>query len=208
MIQEAHRHGFHAIALTLHEKMGATEAYKKYAAKHGILLIPGIELSIEPKKHVVVLNPGPNVESIHTFAELAKYKTQYPDCFILAPHPFFPDSISLGSALEKHIKLFDAIENSWCYTKPFNFNTRARKIAEIHHLPFIATGDTHFLFLLSTSYAEIEVEEKTIQAIFESIRNGKFINTNPPKSFFRHILPGTLPLLFPWLLQRKQKPIQ
>jgi len=172
------------------------------------LLIPGIELSIETKKHVVVLNPGPDVESIHTFSALREHKEKNPECFIFAPHPFFSNSISLGSALLPHIQLFDAIESSWCYTKLIDFNKKAKRIAETHSLPYIATGDTHFLFLLPTTYIEIEANEKTIQEIFHAIRAGYFTNINPPKSFFTQIIPGSVPLILKAFLQRKKKPIQ
>lgn len=178
--------GFKVLALTCHNRFVDEPEYREYAEKHGILLIPGIERTIE-KAHVVILNCDGEAESLESFEELRRYKRARPDIFILAPHPYFPSSYSLGEKLNRNIDVFDAVEHSWFYSKHINFNKRAKRTAEEHRLPFIATSDTHDIRFLDSSYTEIEAMELTIPSLFGALRGGNFVNHSAPRKLWREM---------------------
>ncbi len=190
-LDAAKAHGFQCIALTCHNKFVNREDYKKAAEARGILFVPGVERTIE-KRHVVILNPDKDVDAVKTFVGLEAYKKAHPDIFVIAPHPYFPGGYSLQKKLGEYARLFDAIEHSWFYSTHINCNTKAKNMATKLNLPFIATSDTHNLKFLNTNYAEIEVEEKTIPALFKAIRERKFTNTTSPRKLFREMLLVTL----------------
>lgn len=186
-VDKAAELGFEVIALTCHDKYIDSAAYKQYAASKNILLIPGIEKNIE-KRHVIILNADPAVESVNTFEKLENYKKDRPDIFLIAPHPYFYTSYCLKEKLEQNIHLFDAIEYSWFYSKNVNPNIRGELIAKKYNLPLIAASDTHNLGFLNTSYALIKAEEKTETAIFNAIRSHKFQNITSPRKFWREMV--------------------
>lgn len=200
MIDVASALGFRVLALTCHNKIIFSQAYSDYAAAKNILLIPGIEKTIE-NKHVVILNPAPEAETLKSFAALADYRRRYPASFILAPHPFFYSRICLKEKLIVHPKLFDAIEYSWFYARFFNCNKKAESFAKSHNLPFIATSDTHDLKFLETSYALIESKTKQPIDIFNAIRQKRFTNFSQPRKFLTEILPLSLKMIFKELIK-------
>jgi len=189
--------GFEVLGLTCHGFFAGKEEYTAYAASKNILLIPGIELALNgPTKlqgrHVVVLNCGKDIESARTLDDLADYKYDHPQIFILAPHPFYPhplERVSLFGYLEKYINLFDAVEWSWFYARGLNGrNRRAEEIATIYRKPLIATSDTHYLEYLDFSYAFVEAEVKSAGAVLQAVSEGKFENISPPRKFWREMV--------------------
>lgn len=186
-IKKASSLGFEVIALTCHNKVVNNGDYVRYASDHNVLLIPGIELSVKGK-HVVVLNASPEIEKVESFEELAGYKRNHPEILVLAPHPFFYGWFSLKESLEKHIELFDAVEYSWFYSKWFNRNKKGGAVAERHDIPFIATSDSHSLDFIDESYAVIDAEEKTVPAVLEAVKGGRFRNVSAPRKFWREMV--------------------
>ena len=183
-IMKAAELGFEVIALTCHNKFINLPTYHNLALKHNILLIAGVEKTIEGR-HVVILNPDETIKNVSNFDDLITYKNSRPEIFILAPHPFFYGNYSLKEKLESHINLFDAIEYSWFYSKWLNRNKDAEKAAQKHNLPLIATSDTHDLWCLDKSYAVIDIKEKTMTAVFDALRKGEFQNITSPCKFWR-----------------------
>lgn len=186
-IDEASRLGFEVVALTCHNRFIDLPEYAEYAARNNILLISGVERDIE-RRHVVILNADKNIEKVNTFEELAAYKKERSDAFILAPHPYFLTPYCLGKKLEEHIGIFDAIEHSWFYSEKFNRNLKAEAIAKKYKLPYLANSDTHELKTLNKAYAVIETREKTATAIFEAIRLEKFENFSEPSKFWSEMI--------------------
>ncbi|HWP61731.1 MAG TPA: PHP-associated domain-containing protein [Candidatus Paceibacterota bacterium] len=185
-LDKAHEQHFDALALTCHRRFAYNEANRAYAAAKGILLIPGIEADIYDETgrsaHVIILNGDKDTEQVRTFPDLRSYKQSHPECFVLAPHPYFYGSFSLQENLEKNIDLFDAIEHSWFYTTFFNRNKKARMIAEKYRKPFIATSDAHFLEVFESDYALVDTDQKTPEAIFTAIKAGLFQNISKPRN--------------------------
>jgi predicted metal-dependent phosphoesterase TrpH len=183
-IDRAHALGFQVLAVTCHHRVLATREDEAYARERGILLIPGVELTVEGC-HVVVLNVDRTAESARTFGALAAFRTAHPECFVIAPHPYFRFGFSLGAKLERHRECFDAIECSWFHSRSFDLNRRAERFASDHGLPYLATSDTHYLHHLDRAYASIDAREPTAAAVFRAIREGRFTNTAPAVSFWR-----------------------
>ncbi len=190
-IDTASNLGFDVLALTCHGKVIHSKEHEEYAESKGILLIPGIELNIgermNEKRHLIVLNCEKDAEGIDTFKDLENYKKDHPYIFVIAPHPYYPDILSRPSLMEyaeRYAHLFDAIEHSWFYSKYINKNKKAEKLAKEKNLPLVATSDTHFFEFLDTDYCVVEAERKTPEAVFESIKKGKFSNVTRAKRSF------------------------
>lgn len=185
--------GIEALAVTCHRTFVWKPEYAEYAASKKVLLIPGIEVNLDEKRgrygrHTVILNCDKSAEKLETFADLKEYRKNHPEIFVIAPHPFYYGFFSLKKYLEKYIRLFDAIEQSWYYSKFFNRNKKAEAMAKKHNLPYISTSDTHFFDFLGENYAVISAEEKTIPAIFRAIRERKFENVTRPRFFWRDMV--------------------
>lgn len=209
LINKARSFDFKVIAITGHEKYLFTEDHFNYAEKKGILLIPGIELSLDniffKCSHIIVLNCKKEVEKIKTIAELKKYKTKHPEIFIFPPHPNYGFFESIGiQKLIENISLFDAIEHSWFYSKQFNWNKDVKKIARAYNLPFIATSDAHTLEYLNTDYLMIDINKLTKEDIFRAIKNKKYKNITAPKKFIKLII-YFISILFKYFLLKPIK---
>ncbi len=186
LIDHAEELGFDVLALTGHRKFIYKPEYGDYAKGKGILLIPGIELSlgkIYRENHVIVLNCDKSVERVKTFRSLKMYKKKHPKAFIYAPHPTFGLQEGMGiKNLLKHIDTFDAIEHCWYHSKLVNFNKRSLKVAQQFNKPFIATADLHTLDYMDEDYVVVEATGKNIKAFFRAIKQGKYENVTRAKS--------------------------
>jgi predicted metal-dependent phosphoesterase TrpH len=189
LIDKAKDLKFDVIALTGHLKFIYKEEYGRYAKERGIILIPGIELSLHKfmrENHVVVLNCSRDAEKVDSFETLRQYKKDNPEIFVIAVHPDFGFLESIGIPnLEKQIALFDAIEHSWFYSKRIDFNRKAEQIAKKYCKPFIATADMHTLEYMDADYLIADAESKTLESFFLAIKNKKIRNVTRPKTFFQ-----------------------
>jgi hypothetical protein len=168
LILKAAEKGFDALSITNHQRMTFNQDLFSYAAGKGILLIPGIEVTIE-NRHVLVLNP-PRNRVVSDFSSLSALRR--PETLIIAPHPYFPGIHSLNGYLQKHLELFDALEYCNFYSSVINFNHRAVELSQSNGFPLIGNSDAHFLSQLGTTYSLIHAE-KNVEAIFAAIRRNK-----------------------------------
>lgn len=196
LISRAAKFNYDVLAITCHDKLVFNKNLRKFAEKKGILLIPGIELSIN-KKHVLILNPTKDISNVKSFEQLREYKSSHPKCLIIAPHPFFPTSKSLKKSLIDNIDIFDAIEYSFCYTKSKNHNTPAVALAKRWKKPIVATSDCHILKYLDLGYALIDAK-KDIPSIFKAIKQNRIKNITRPISYFT-----IFKVLFKMIFQKK-----
>jgi predicted metal-dependent phosphoesterase TrpH len=169
LIDRAALLGFDALAVTLHDKQLAIDTLVPYASERGIVLIPGIERTIE-RKHVLLLNFRRGAEEVQSFADLARLKQREPG-LVIAPHPFFPASTCLRSMLSRHAALFDAVEYNGMFTASVNFNRAAVRWAEQHGKPVVGNGDVHRLLQLGTTYSLVDAQRDP-NAICEAIARG------------------------------------
>lgn len=182
LIDRASRYKYDVLSITCHDKIVHTSELEEYAAEKGILLIPGIEKTVEGN-HVVIVNASNEAESVKTFKDLENYKKNNQDSLIFAPHPYHPFPIkvvSLGKELDKNVHLFDAIEWSCFHTKIGKFNKKAEKKAKEFGLPMVATGDNHVLRYLDYTYSIVSAENKTAKDLIKAIKSGDLeIKTRP-----------------------------
>lgn len=154
LIDHAQRLGYDAVAITLHDRQLDVEPFAAYAASRGIVLIPGVERTIEGC-HVLLLNFPGEVVHVRSFEDVARLKLQCAG-LVIAPHPFFPGPNSLFGRLNRHAGLFDAVEYNAMYTASLNFNRRAEQWARDHGKPLVGNGDVHRLVQLGSTYSLVD----------------------------------------------------
>jgi predicted metal-dependent phosphoesterase TrpH len=169
LIDRAARSGFQVLSITNHDVVTFSEELRGYAQERGILLIPGVEATIEGK-HVLLYNIDVPPDRIRTFADLRRLRR--PDWLVAAPHPFFPGSICLRDRLVRDIDLFDAVEFSHFYTERIDFNRSAVRLAREAGLPLLGTSDSHVIRQFGTTYSVIE-GSPTLPSVFAAIRKGQ-----------------------------------
>ena len=97
LIDHAATLGYDAIAITLHERQLDLRRFTPYAEERGIVLIPGVERTIEGR-HVLLLNYSADAtDQVRTFDDL-KMLRRREHGLVIAPHPFFPAAVCLRGA--------------------------------------------------------------------------------------------------------------
>ncbi|MBN2372529.1 PHP domain-containing protein [bacterium] len=181
--------GFDCLSFTYHDYLYYDADIWNYAKEKGVMLIPGTEISINGY-HVLLLNCQ-HCMGISSFDGIRYYRSIFPGALIIAPHPFYKSSISLGKMLIENIDCFDAIEYCHFYTRFFNPNRKAVKIAKRFSLPLICCSDAHRASDFGTTYSYIYVEERSVDSIIQSIRDGRIEHVTSPLPFglfFKEIL--------------------
>ena len=177
LISKAADENFDVISITNHHQMTFNHDLHSYARERGILLIPGVEMTIQ-RRHVLVLNP-PQDRMCSDFLSLSKLRR--PETLIVAPHPYFPGTYSLNGYLLKHRNLFDALEYCHFYSSMINFNQRALEVCQSFGFPLVGNSDAHFLSQMGTTYSLIYAE-KNLNSIFAAIRGNRVeVVTRPLK---------------------------
>jgi predicted metal-dependent phosphoesterase TrpH len=169
LIDRAADAGFKVLSITNHDTVTFSADLDGYARERGILLIPGVEATIEGK-HVLLYNIDVPLEQIRTFADLRRLRR--PEWLVVAPHPFFPGSICLRERLIRDIDLFDAIEFSHFYTERIDFNRSAVRLAQETGLPLLGTSDSHLIRQFGTTCSLIE-GSPTLASVLGAIRKGQ-----------------------------------
>jgi predicted metal-dependent phosphoesterase TrpH len=181
LIDRAAALGYDAVAITLHERQLHLEPWRTYAAERGVVLIPGIEQTIEGK-HVLLLNfPAGSTDRVQTFAALGQLKRSTPG-LVVAPHAFFPSPTALWGRLEQHAELFDAVERNAMFTRGLDFNRRAERWAHDHRKPVVGNGDVHRLAQLGTTYSLVDAAERTPESICQAVAAGRVQVVSRPLS--------------------------
>jgi len=170
LIDRAAALGYNALAITLHERQLDVRPLKPYAAERGIVLIPGIERSIQGR-HVLLLNFSTDAEEVQTFEDLARLRRREAG-LVVAPHPYFPLRSCLWGYLDRQADLFDAVEYNAMFTASVNFNGRAERWADAHDKPLVGNCDVHRLHQLGTTYSLVDAEPDP-DAICAAIKAGR-----------------------------------
>jgi predicted metal-dependent phosphoesterase TrpH len=170
LIDRAAALGYHALAITLHEHQLDVRQFENYAADRGMVLIPGVERTIEGR-HVLLLNFTRATERVRTFGDLARLKTRERG-LVVAPHPYFPTSVCLRRDLERHADLFDAVERNAMFVHGVDFNARAERWASRSGKPVVGNCDVHRLMQLGATYSLVDAPLQ-VDAICEAIRAGQ-----------------------------------
>ena len=162
--------GYHALAITLHDRQLPLAGLTGYARERGITLVPGIERTIQGK-HVLLLNFSRATEDVRSFDDLARLKRREPG-LVVAPHPFFPVGSCLRGWMDVHPQLFDAVEYNGMFTRTLNFNVAAERWASTYGKPMVGNGDVHRLEQLGTTWSWVDAEPHP-EAICDAIRAGR-----------------------------------
>ncbi|MGH9347370.1 MAG: PHP-associated domain-containing protein [Vicinamibacterales bacterium] len=182
LVDRAAALGYHALAITLHDRQLDLRSLAPYAGDRGIVLIPGIERTIEGR-HVLLLNFSPAAEEVRSFDDLARLKAKEPG-LVVAPHPFFPGGSCLGGLLERYAHLFDAVERNAMFTRTIDFNVRAERWAAAHGKPVVGNGDVHRLYQLGTCYSMVDAAPDPA-AICDAVRQGRVTVVAEPLTLAR-----------------------
>lgn len=179
LIDHAARLGFHAIAVTPHDGYFDPSADAQYARARGIMLIAGIERTLQGK-HVLLLNFPAACARVRTFGDIAALKAAHPGGLVVAPHAFYPNPSALRRTLmDRHAPLFDAIEVNAMYTRVIDFNPAAIEWARQQNLPLVGNSDLHTLAHLGRTYSLVDAEPN-VDAICAAIRQGRVeVRTTP-----------------------------
>ena len=167
LIDRAVASGYDALAITLHDRQLDLRPHLGYAAERGLVLIPGIERTIEGK-HVLLLNFRTGAEDVNSFDDLRRLRERE-NGLVVAPHPFFPAPVALRGMMETHADVFDAVEYNAMFTASLNFNDRAVRWAMRHGKPLVGNGDVHRLRQLGTTYSLVDAPNDA-DAICEAVR--------------------------------------
>ncbi len=171
LIDRAAALGYDAIAITLHERQLDLRPFTSYAEERGIVLIPGVERTVEGR-HVLLLNfPLGATDEVLTFGDLARLKARSHG-LVIAPHPFFPGSVCLRGELERHAELFDAVERNAMFIRGLDFNRAAERFAARHGKPIVGNCDVHRLAQLGSSWSMVDAA-KDPKAICEAVAAGR-----------------------------------
>lgn len=171
LIDRAADLGYDALAVTLHDAQLDLSPWQQHAADRDLILIPGIERTIEGK-HVLLLNFSSRSEDVGSFDDLAALRHEERG-LVIAPHAFFPTSTCLGGPLmDRHADLFDAVEYNAMFTRGLNFNRAAQRWAHAHGKPVVGNGDVHRLLQLGSTYSLVDAAPDP-DAICDAIRAGR-----------------------------------
>lgn len=201
LIDRAAREGFQVLSITNHDTVTFSAELAAYARDRGILLIPGVEATVEGR-HVLVYNLDVSPGRIQTFADLRRHRSA--EWLVVAAHPFFPGPTCMHERLQAEIDLFDAIELSHFYTRQIDFNRPAIKLAGEVGLPLLGTSDSHLPRQFGTTYSLIE-GEPTVASVLSAIRNGKVGVVSQPLTLWDCIRIGTELVLRDHREQAKRK---
>ena len=185
LIDRASDLDYDAIAITLHNKQLDVRPLVTYASQRGLVLIPGIERDIGGK-HVLLLNFSIRAETVESFEDLADLKREEPTGLVVAPHPFFPVGSCLGSTMNTHPDLFDAVEVNAMYARSVNFNRGGERWARANGKPVVGNGDVHLLEQLGTTYSLVDAAPSP-DAICEAIRQGRVQVSSTPLPLLRAV---------------------
>jgi len=177
LIDRASDLGYDALAITLHEKQLDLSRFAPYAADRGLVLIPGVERTIEGK-HVLLLNFDAGAEEVRTFRDLAQLKSERRG-LVIAPHPYFPASVCLRGDLDRYAGLFDAVEMNAMFTRGLDFNQRAERWARRHGKPLVGNCDVHRLVQLGSTYSLVDAAPDA-DAICEAVAAGRVVVESRP----------------------------
>jgi predicted metal-dependent phosphoesterase TrpH len=177
LLDRAAELGYHVIAVTLHDRYFDPAPYRSYARERGLVLLSGIERTIA-RRHVLLINFGPECASVRTFDELAKLKDRASG-LVIAPHAFYPVLSALRHRLARHASHIDAVELNAMYTRRVDFNRRAVAFARAHAKPLVGNSDLHRLDQLGSTYSLVDADPDP-DAICEAIRRGRVeVRTEP-----------------------------
>ena len=184
LVDHAARLGYGALAITLHDRYFDPRADDAYARERGVVLIAGIERTIDGR-HLLLVNFPAACGDVDSFEALAALKAAHPRGLIVVPHAFYPTPSALGARLmDRHAALVDAVEVNAMHTRTLDFNRRAVAWARAHGKPLVGNTDLHLLAQMGSTYSLVDAEPEA-DAICAAIRRGRVTVHASPLSTVR-----------------------
>jgi predicted metal-dependent phosphoesterase TrpH len=171
LIDRASQLGYGAIAITLHNRHYDPAADQDYAGSRGVVLIRGIERTIDGR-HVLLLNFPAECELVTRFEDLRDLKARHPGGLVIAPHAFYPIGSAMRGHVDRYADVIDAVEVNSMFTSWLDFNRRAVRWARANGKPVVGNTDLHLLEQLGTTYTLVEAPADA-DAICDAIRAGR-----------------------------------
>jgi len=169
LIETAAHQGYDVLAITCHNLDVWSRGLAEYAESLGITLLPGMEVTVERGRHVLVYNFRTGCENVNTLAKIRARRRE--DTLVVAPHPFYPSGSCLNGLLRRNLDVFDALEVSGFHTRRIDFNAAARRFAERQDLPAVGNADVHRLWQLGRTWSWIYAEPG-ILPVLHAVRQG------------------------------------
>ena len=183
LIDRASRLGYGAIAITLHDRHYDPAPDQAYAQSRGLVLIPGIERTIQGR-HMLLVNFPAEAEAVASFEDLRQLRTRHPRGLVIAPHAFYPIGSAIGADADRHADLIDAIEVNSMFVTWLDYNARAVRWARAKGKPLVGNTDLHLLYQLGTTYSLVDAPADA-DAICEAIRAGRVELRSSPLPIWR-----------------------
>jgi predicted metal-dependent phosphoesterase TrpH len=161
-----------ALAITDHDEIEASLEAEKRAPEHGLIGIPGMEVTSEAG-HVLALGVRELIPADLSFDETID-RIHDAGGITVVPHPFQKSRSGVASNLSPaSLARADAIEvyNSRLLTG--RGNRRARAFAEKHDLPVTAGSDAHIAEMVGRAVTTIDASEPTVEGMTTAIREGR-----------------------------------
>jgi len=177
LISEAADLGYAILSITCHNEDVWSLDLAEFAESKGVVLIPGMEVDVEGRYHVLTYNFHTGSENLNTFDKIRSLSNE--DTLVIAPHAYFPGITCLRSRLERNLDVFDAIERSGFYVRGLDFNRSACNIAAKHDKPIIGNGDVHMLWQLGKTFTWIYTKPGIAETL-KAIKRGLVrVESNP-----------------------------
>jgi predicted metal-dependent phosphoesterase TrpH len=183
LVDHASALGYGALAITLHDRYFDPAATAAYARDRNVVLMAGIERTIEGR-HLLLVNFPAASAKVRGFDDVARLKADWPAGLVVAPHPFYPTPSALRGLMDRHAALLDAVEVNAMYTRFLDFNRRAIRWARAHGKPLVGNTDLHLLPQMNTTYSLVDAPPDA-DAICAAIRDGRVSVETAPLSAVR-----------------------
>jgi len=171
LIDHAAALGYHALAVTLHNRYYDPAEDDAYAREKRVVLIAGIERTIVGR-HILLVNFPAACADVHSFEDLRRLKASHPRGLVIAPHAFYPIPTALQSFLDRYADVIDAVEVNAMFTPWIDFNQRAIKWARRNGKPIVGNSDLHLLDQMGRTFTLVDAAPDP-DAICEAIRAGR-----------------------------------
>jgi predicted metal-dependent phosphoesterase TrpH len=171
LIDRAAALGYGGLAITLHDRYFDPAEDAAYARGKGVVLIPGIELTIQGR-HLLLLNFPASSAALGSFEDLRRLRQQHPRGLVVAPHAFYPTGSAMRSLADRYADLIDAVEINSMFTPWLDFNQPAIRWARAQGKPVVGNTDLHLLEQLGSTYTLVDAAPDA-DAICEAIKAGR-----------------------------------
>lgn len=169
LVKEAKKKGLSAIAITDHDTMSGYHAAKKYAKRHGITLIPAMEIDGNQRGQILAYGIKTAIKPGKSPIELIK-EVHAQGGIAIIPHPF--DVERRMENVHEVIKHADGLEgrnygavNNW----------KARRFAKAKNVKVVTGGsDAHHRSLIGTVVLGFDDSCVTVKDYLTAMKNGEF----------------------------------